>query len=84
MQTSIKYQGNHPNLLLFDEPKQQDMSEEGFKVFLQSLSGFSAAQIFVFASFENKDESFLSATQGINFHLVKIDDKLIKPLETCN
>lgn len=84
MQTSIKYQGNHPNLLLFDEPKQQDMSEEGFKVFLRKLSEFSVAQTFVFASFENKDESFLSATEGIKFHLVKIDDKLIKPIETNN
>ena len=32
MQTSLKYKGNHPNLLMFDEPKQQDMSEEGFKI----------------------------------------------------
>lgn len=81
MQTSIKHQGNHPCLLMFDEPKQQDMSEEGFKVFLQKLSEFSIGQVFVFASFENKDESFQSATEGIRFHLVKINDKLIKPLE---
>ena len=80
MQTSIKYQGNHPCLLLFDEPKQQDMSEEGFRVFLLNLSVISAAQIFVFASFENKDESFVSATEGIKFHLVKIEDKLIKQM----
>lgn len=80
MQTSIKYQGNHPNLLMLDEPKQQDMSEECFRVFLKTLSEFSTGQIFVFASFENKDQSFLSVTDGINFNLVRINGKLIKPL----
>ena len=80
MQTSIKFQGNHPNLLMFDEPKQQDMSEEGFKIFIKTLSEFSNEQILVFASFENKDESFLSVTKDIKFHLIRIEDKLIKPL----
>lgn len=81
MQTSIKYDGNHPNLLLFDEPKQQDMSEDDFKTFLKILSEFTIGQFFVFASFGNKEDSFVYETEGINFHLVKIDDKLIKPLE---
>lgn len=80
MQTSMLYHGNHPGLLLFDEPKQQDMSEEGFKIFLQNLSTFSTEQVFVFASFENKDESFEAATEGLRFNYVKIQDKLIKPL----
>ena len=80
MKTSIKYQGNHPNLLMFDEPKQQDMSEEGFRVFLKTLSEIPIGQIFVFASFENKDESFISVTNGIRFNLIRIEDKLIKAL----
>lgn len=80
MQTSIRYQGNHPKLLMFDEPKQQDMSEEGFRVFLHKLSEYKDEQIFVFASFENKNESFDSVTNGIDFNLVKIDGKLIKPM----
>lgn len=80
MQTSLKYKGNHPNLLMFDEPKQQDMSEEGFKIFLHKLSEFSSEQVLVFASFENKDESFLSATEGLTYNLIRIEEKLIKPL----
>lgn len=80
MQTSLKYKGNHPNLLMFDEPKQQDMSEEGFKIFLHKLSEFSSEQVLVFASFENKDESFLSATEGLIYNLIRIEEKLIKPL----
>jgi len=77
MQTSIKYQGNHPKLLMFDEPKQQDMSEEDFKVFLKILSEFTEEQILVFASFSNNDESFISDTKNIKFNLVRIEDKLI-------
>lgn len=80
MQTSLKYKGNHPNLLMFDEPKQQDMSEEGFKIFLHKLSKFSSEQVLVFASFENKEESFLSATEGLAYNLITIKEKLIKPL----
>lgn len=80
MQTSIKHNGNHPNLLMFDEPKQQDMSEDDFKAFLKLLSEFTIGQLFVFASFGNKEESFKSATNDIKFHLINIEDKLIMPL----
>ena len=80
MQTSLKDNGNHPNLLMFDEPKQQDMSEDGFRTFMRKLSEFTSEQILVFASFENKDESFQSATEGIIYNLIHIKEKLIKPL----
>lgn len=81
MQTSLKDNGNHPNLLMFDEPKQQDMSEDGFRTFMRKLSEFTSEQILVFASFENKDESFQSATEGLTYNLIHIKEKLIKPLE---
>ncbi len=81
MQTSIKDKGNHPNLLMFDEPKQQDMSEGGFRTFMRKLSEFTSEQILVFASFENKDESFQSATEGLTYSLIHIKEKMIRPLE---
>ena len=65
---------------MFDEPKQQDMSEDGFRTFLLKLSKFTSEQILVFASFENKDESFQSATDGLIYNLIHIKEKLIKPL----
>lgn len=80
MQTSIHFKGNHPNLLMLDEPKQQDMSEDDFKVVLKILSEFTQGQIIVFASFSNKDDSFVSDTEGIKFNLIRIEDKLIKRL----
>lgn len=81
MQTSLKNNGNHPNLLMFDEPKQQDMSEDGFRTFMRKLSEFTSEQILVFASFENKDESFVSTTEGLTYNLIHIKEKLIKPLD---
>lgn len=80
MQTSLKDNGNHPYLLMFDEPKQQDMSEDGFRTFMRKLSEFTSEQILVFASFENKEESFLSTTEGLTYNLIHIKEKLIKPL----
>ena len=80
MQVSLKDGGNHPNLLMFDEPKQQDMSEDGFRTFLKKLSDFNSEQVLVFASFENKEESFYSATDGLSYNLICIEDKLIKTI----
>jgi hypothetical protein len=78
--TSVAFQTNHPMLLIFDEPKQQDMAIENFNSFLSELSKFKEQQVLVFASFENSDESFNEATEGIEFSLNKIEDKLIKPI----
>ena len=67
-------------LLIFDEPKQQDMAISNFKSFLTELSQFKEQQVLVFASFENSDSSFAEATQGLNFTLNRIEEKLIKPI----
>jgi hypothetical protein len=77
--TSVANNGNHPNLLMFDEPKQQDMSINDFTNFLKELSTYKNAQTLLFASFENSDETFSTATEGIEFHLNYINEKLIKP-----
>ncbi len=81
--TSVAFQTNHPMLLIFDEPKQQDMAIENFKSFLNELSQFEEQQVLVFASFENSDDSFDEATKGLKFSLNKIEDKLIKPVLTA-
>lgn len=80
LKTSVAFQTNHPMLLIFDEPKQQDMAIVNFKSFLSKLSQFKAQQILVFASFENSDDSFNEATRGLEFSLNRIENKLIKPL----
>lgn len=80
MQTSLKYSGNHPQFLMFDEPKQQDASLDSFKSFLEELSHFKDQQIIVFASFENSDDTFIDSTKDLKFSLNKIEASLIKPI----
>ncbi|MFA0964414.1 hypothetical protein AB9P05_21590 [Roseivirga sp. BDSF3-8] len=77
---SKEFEGNHPRLLMFDEPKQQDIALEDFHKFLAELSAYEHGQILVFASFENSDKSFASATTGIKFNLNVIEGRLIKPI----
>jgi hypothetical protein len=78
--TSVEYKTNHPMLLIFDEPKQQDMAIGNFRSFLKELAEFKEQQVLVFASFENSDLSFNEATQGLDFKLNRIEEKLIKPI----
>jgi hypothetical protein len=65
---------------MFDEPKQQDISLDHFRSFLKELSSYIGVQIILFASFENSDESYQIATKELDFNLVFIDKKLIKPI----
>lgn len=81
METSIKYDGNHPQFLMLDEPKQQDASLVSFKALLTELAKFKEQQIFVFASFENSDETFNESTNGLEFSLKRISETLIKPIK---
>ena len=81
LKTSIQFKTNHPRLVIFDEPKQQDMSKESFRSLLIELSKFSNEQILVFASFENSDASFNEATEGLTFKYNKIEQLMISPTE---
>ncbi|WP_432713459.1 AAA family ATPase [Pedobacter sp.] len=80
LKTAVNFDTNHPRLLMLDEPKQQDMSIENFRAFLQELSKFKDQQIIVFASFENSDEAFEEATRDVEFSLKRIENKLIMPI----
>lgn len=81
LKTSITFNTNHPRLLIFDEPKQQDMSKDSFRNFLIELSKFQEQQVILFASFENSDNSFAEATQGLSFGINKIEELLVKPIK---
>lgn len=79
--TSKSKNGNHPMLLMLDEPKQQDLAISDFKIFLNELSSYKEGQVLLFASFENSDETFKNATENIEFKLNHINDRLIMPIE---
>lgn len=79
MNTSVKYNGKHPQLVMMDEPKQQDCAMEDFHKFLKTISNYDNCQTIIFASFENSDEAFEVATKDIDFNLIYLSDRLIIP-----
>ena len=68
--TSIKFNGNHPNLLIFDEPGNQDTATSTLRQFFLELSSYNA-QSFVFASFKQSESDFLESTKDVTFNLIE-------------
>lgn len=81
LKSSNNYNGCHPGLMIFDEPQQQSASTNDFHEFLKELSSFKESQVIIFASFQNSDEDFETATQGVDYNLVKSDGKFVKLLD---
>jgi DNA repair exonuclease SbcCD ATPase subunit len=77
LNTSKNMSGNHPKLLIFDEPQQQSASTDDFHEFLKELSTQNDAQSLVFASFQNSIEDFDKATQGLTFTKIESTGKFI-------
>lgn len=77
-QPSIK--GNHPALLLFDEPGQHSMADTSQHAFLQMLGSEMGLQSIVAASFDESKSVFREATKGVEFKLIEWDGKSIQPL----
>lgn len=62
---SLKNQGNHFGILVFDEPQQQSAANKNFKAFLDELEKFTTQQVIVFASFQNSEDDFNEATKDL-------------------
>lgn len=72
--------GNHPALLLFDEPGQHSMAETSQHAFLQQLGSEKELQSIVAASFDESEAVFIETTKGVEFKLIQWDGKSIQPL----
>lgn len=72
--------GNHPNILLFDEPGQHSMAVESQRALLQRLSSEKSLQSIVAASFDESENVFNVATSGVKFKLIQWEGKLIQPV----
>lgn len=77
---SLGNNGNHPGLLMFDEPGQHSMSDSSLRAFLEELCGYKTAQTIVAASFNNEEEIYKATTKDLPFHLVQLEGKLIKEI----
>lgn len=75
--TSDKFGGNHPRLLIFDEPGQHSMSDSDLQLFFKELAGYEC-QTLVAASFNNDENIFKNTTIGFQYNLIRFEGKLIK------
>ena len=74
------HKGNHPGIILFDEPAQHSMGLHSVNEMLKVLSKINGLQSIVAASFDQSDATFKESTKGVNFHLIKLPSKLINIL----
>lgn len=72
--------GNHPGLLLLDEPGQHSMAVDSQHSLLQHLAGQTGLQSIVAASFDEAESVFQEATLGVNHKLIQWEGRLLRPL----
>lgn len=65
--------GNHPGLILFDEPAQHSMSTKSVNKMLDILSTTLGLQSIVAASFDENDENYATSVAGINTNNFKLE-----------
>lgn len=65
--------GNHPGLILFDEPAQHSMSTKSVNKMLDTLSTTQGLQSIVAASFDENDENYAISVAGLNTNNFKLE-----------
>lgn len=74
------FKGQHPGLLLMDEPGQHSMRSASQRALLQLLITQRGLQAIVAASFDENESVFREATSGLEFELIQWEGKVIQPL----
>lgn len=77
---SNKYNGNHLGFLVFDEPAQHSMAVSSINSLFKALSKEEALQSIVAASFDESDRVFSESVDGVEYKLITVGEKLLKPL----
>jgi len=76
--TSTEFNGNHPGLIAFDEPGQHSMADSSVNAVFKAVNSYTGLQCIVAASFDENDDLFNKETDGVQYHLIEVGDKLIK------
>ena len=85
LELSREYQINHPGLVIFDEPRQQDADPVSFSSLLEKAAQTSKFGQQVILATSEKSASLAEATKGMNFTLIDLTEggeKIMRPLET--
>lgn len=73
--------GRHPGILLLDEPGQHSMGQSSQRALLKELVANTGLQAIVAASFDESPEVFKTVTADIEFKLIELKEKSIRPLK---
>ncbi|UXY55222.1 AAA family ATPase [Pseudomonas tohonis] len=73
--------GNHPGLIIMDEPGQHSMATKSQQALFKMLSFSPGLQSIVAASFDDLDAVFKESTDGVEFRYIPLDDKCIAPID---
>lgn len=74
------FEGQHPAILLLDEPGQHSMRSASQRALLQLLIAERGLQAIVAASFDENESVFKEVTTGLEFQLIQWEGKVIQPL----
>lgn len=84
LELSREFQMNHPGLVIFDEPRQQDADPVSFSSLLKKAADTINHDQQVILATSEKSESLARATKGLNFKLIDLTDsgeKIMRPLK---
>lgn len=77
-------QGNHPGLIILDEPGQHSMATKSQLALFKMLSSYPGLQSIVAASFDDSEAAFKESTSGVEFKYIRLGDKCISPIGDGN
>ena len=83
LELSREYEMNHPGLLIFDEPRQQDADPVSFSSLLKKASETKKYNQQVILATSEKTEPLKKATAGLDYKLIDLTEsgeKIMRPL----
>jgi hypothetical protein len=86
LQVSVEKNGNHPCVVIFDEPAQQSIVSEDMKSFVDSVRGLSKSSQIIMAITLNSKEliDIIDGMEENTYHKISITGKAFKKLgATC-
>lgn len=74
--------GNHPGVIILDEPGQHSMATKSQQALFKMLSSAPGLQSIVAASFDDYEAVFKESTDGVKFKYIHLGEKCITPRES--
>jgi hypothetical protein len=76
------FSSNHLNLLILDEPRQQEAKDLSFRSFIEEVSGTVNTQQQVIIGTSEKAEELVTILEGVQANVIHFEQELIAPLSS--